>query len=347
MKKSEYKKVMDDIGAMPGVKEEIWEKLKAGKAADRPRRGWRYAAAAVIGLCVLTCSYPAVAAGIRSLLVREMPYYGEVAQSVETGIFTETDGHVQVSVEELLSDGMGVYMTVKYMAQDEAGRKWLKEYEPKQVMGSFDLSLVPDMGDMTVSKTNYSYATMELTDQAGEEERLFLVKMESSSRDYEAGKGIFYFPMTEGRQKTVLDISGNVEVRAFKLSDEESPSQLYTPSFIEISPMSFVIYAYNHGVFERKTEGDYSMERWLMSPEEIDALEANSYFIMKDGSKEMLPPGGHTTTYPKVENLNSDVVLYHGMFHEYTEQGNAVAKIMNLDEMEAVVINGVRYEFEK
>lgn len=347
MKESEYKKVMDEIKARPGVKEEIWERLIEESQTKHPGKVWKYAVAAVAGLCVMICSYPAVASGIRSLLMREMPYYNEVAQSVEEGIFSETDGHILVSVEELLSDGMGVYMTVKYTAQDETGKQWLKEYEPKQVMGSYDLSLVPDMGDWTVSKTNYSYATMELADHAGEEERLFLVKMESSSRDYEAGKGIFYFPMTEGRQETVLDISGNVEVRAFKLSDEESPSQLYTPSFIEISPMSFVIYAYNHGVFERKTEGDYSMERWLMPAEEIDALEDNSYFVMKDGSKEMLPPGGHTTTYPKAENLNSDVVLYHGMFVDYTEKGNPVAKIMNLDEIEAVVIGGVRYEFEK
>lgn len=347
MKECEYRKVLDDIEAKPGVKEEIWRNLTEEKVVNCSQKRWRYAVAAVIGLCVLTCSYPAVAAGIRSFLVREMPHYKELEPSVEEGLFSETDGHIRVSVEELLSDGMGVYMTVKYAAQDETGKQWLKEYEPKQVMGSYDLSLVPDMGDMTVNKTNYSYATTELTDRAGEEERLFLVKMESSSRDYAAGKGIFYFPMTEGRKETVLDISGNVEVRAYKLSQEESPSRLYTPSFIEISPMSFVIYAYNHGVFERKKEGDVTRERWLMPPEEIDALEANSYFVMKDGSKEMLLPGGHTTTYPKEENRNSDVVLYHGMFQEYTTQGNPVAKIMNLDEIEAVVINGVRYEFEK
>jgi hypothetical protein len=111
--------------------------------------------------------------------------------------------------------------------------------------------------------------------------------------------------------------------------------------------MSFVIYAYNHGVFERKEEGDFTVERWLMPPEEIDALEDNSYFVMTDGTKEMLPPGGHTTTYPKAENLNSDVVLYHGMFVDNTIDGGAVAKLMNLDEIEAVVIAGVCYEFVK
>lgn len=346
MKKNEYTKIIDDIKAMPGVKETIWKNLITKKETGTSIRKWKYMAAGILGLCVLTCSLPTAAEGIRSLLMREVPHYESLTESVETNIFRETDGHIQVDVEELLSDGMAVYMTVKYTAIDDIGKQWLNEYELKQIAGIFDISLNPDMGDMTVNKTNYSYGTIELTDRATENERLFFLKMESSSRDYLSGNGIFTFPLTNGPQKAILDISGNIEIHSYELSNEESPSELYTPSFIEISPMSFVIYAHNHGVFERETDGDYSMERWLMPPEEINALEKNSYFIMSDGRKEILPPGGHTTTYPKPENLNSDVVLYYGLFLEYGENNQITAKTIDPAEIDAVIINGVRYEFE-
>ena len=74
-------------------------------------------------------------------------------------------------------------------------------------------------------------------------------------------------------------------------------------------------------------------------------LLKKSYFIMKDGSKEPLNNGWHNTTHAKEENMNSDVILYSNQFMDSTEMIPTTPKLMDVEEFEAVVINGVRFEF--
>ena len=117
-----------------------------------------------------------------------------------------------------------------------------------------------------------------------------------------------------------------------------------TPTCTEILPMSFVIYAKNHGVFERTEDGESYWERWLLPDEEIKSLEKKSYFIMKDGSREPIGYGWCTTTHAKADNMNSDVILCSNQFLDGTEVIPTTPKLMDVDEFEAVVINGVRFE---
>ena len=104
------------------------------------------------------------------------------------------------------------------------------------------------------------------------------------------------------------------------------------------------------GIIEKRKSlnGDYYQEKWLMPDEEIDSLEENSYFIMKDGSRMPLPQGAaHNTTHAKADNLYSDVMLYSECFYSEPKEYRPSPEVMNLDELEAIVINGVRFEFVK
>jgi len=140
-----------------------------------------------------------------------------------------------------------------------------------------------------------------------------------------------------GRGTTELTDYAKENERIFMLQIEAS--RYYTPTCIEISPMSFVIYAKEHGVIEGET--------WVLPHEEIESLEKNSYFIMKDGSHKIPGSGAHNMTQPKPENMNSDLMLYSTAFTDYSESSMGIPKLMNVDDFEAVVINGVRFEFEK
>lgn len=106
-----------------------------------------------------------------------------------------------------------------------------------------------------------------------------------------------------------------------------------TPTYIEISPMSFVIYAKNHGVFERAEDGESYWEKWLLPDEEIKSLETKSYFVMKDGSKEQINYGWCNTTHAKEDNMNSDVILYSNQFLDGTEVIPTTPKLMDVDEL--------------
>lgn len=347
MTKKEYAEAIDQIAPKGNVKEELREKLFTAKETTqrKPAFRWSMAAAALAILCIGTLSVPAVASEIRSFILNKFPSYSQITDAIDNAVYSQSDDHILVAVEELLSDGIVVNMTVRYTALDKDGKEWLAAFAPDQNYGPNQLSVKPYMPNTIEYGTNYSYGLQELTEQATETERLFMLEFVASSRDYCGDTAVFTFPMPDGQQYTQLDVTGNLEIRSYTLHAEEAASEYYTPTYIEISPMSFVIYAKNHGVFERSTDGEAYWEKWLLPDEEIRSLKKNSYFIMKDGSREPLNNGYHNTTHAKEDNMNSDVILYSNQFLDSTEVIPTTPKLMNVDEFEAVVINGVRFEF--
>lgn len=351
MRKEDYLSVMEQITPNEEVKKEVWNRVSQRTRTERKTIGfrkWGLAAAVFALVCVAGVSAPAIASEFRSLILRETPSYEPLAGSVETAVFSKEDEHIRVTVDEMLSDGVVVEMTVKYTALDKAGKKWLKKFEACTNQGNYRLNVQPYMMNTIEYGVNYSYGAVELEDRATETERVFLLGFQVSGRTYTDNQGVFTFPMTETTEEVMLDVSGNVEIRSFELKGTEAASEYYTPTYIELSPMSFVIYAQNYGVFERYQNSAYMEERWLLPEEEINALEANSYFILKDGSRMPLPQGGaHNTTHAKPDNMYSDVMLYSDRFYSEPKEYRPSPEIMDLDEIEAIVINGVQFEFVK
>lgn len=348
MKKEEYKKAVELIQPEEGVKDAVLEDILNEYSPKEKRKGLHvgkalgYAAAALAIICVAGVSTPVVASEIRSLLLREVPGYEELEPVIETAVFTKSDEHVVVSVEEILSDGVVVNMTVKYEAVDETGKEWLSNL----MVDNNTLSIKPYMENTVEYGVNYSYGAKELEDRRSDTERIFLLELQASSRDYSGRQGVFSFPLTGGKEAAMIDISGNVEVYSYQLVSDEVASEYYTPTFIELSPMSFVIYAIGDGVYEEGYDGENHWERWLLPEEEIDSLVDHSYFIMKDGTYLSMPAGAHNTTNPREENMYSDVMLFSTRFREQDEiYGDPV--LINPDEIEAVVINRARFEFVK
>ena len=347
MKKEEYLEAIDRIAPNETVKEELREKLfnTTETTQRKPTFRWSLVAAAVAIICIGTLSIPAVASEIRSFILHRTPSYSQITDAIDNAVYSQSDEHILVTVDELLSDGIVVNMTVRYSALDKDGEAWLAKFAPHQNSGPNHLSVQPYMPNTIEYGTNYSYGMQELTEQASETERLFLLEFVASSRDYCGDTAVFTFPMIDGQQRTQLDVTGNLTIRSYTLHAEEAASEYYTPTYIEISPMSFVIYAKNHGVFERAEDGESYWEKWLLPDEEIKSLKKNSYFILKDGSTEPLHNGWHNTTHAKEENMNSDVILYSNQFMDSTEMIPTTPKLMDVDAFEAVVINGVRFEF--
>ena len=348
MRKEDYVRVIEQITPGEEVKEKVWEWVCQSTENEKKTvafKKWGLVAAVLALVCVAGAFAPTAVAEIRSLILRETPSYGPLAGSVENAVFSKEDEHIRVTVDEMLSDGVVVEMTVTYTALDRAGRKWLESFETGADCGKYKLNIQPNMKNTIEYGVNYSYGAVELTDRATETERVFLVGFQVSGRTYTDHQGVFTFPMTETTEKVMLDVSGNVEIRIFELKGTEAASEYYTPTYIELSPMSFVIYAQNHGVFERSQNDNYYEERWLLPEEEIDALEANSYFIMGDGSRMSLPQGAaHNTTHANTDNMQSEVMLYSDRFYSEPKEYRPSPEIMDLDEIEAVVINGVRFE---
>ena len=348
MTNKEYVEAIDRIAPKDNVKEELRQSIfnTTQSKQHKPTFRWGLVAAAALAIiCVGTLSVPAVASGIRSFILNRFPSYSQITDAIDNAVYSQSDEHILMSVDELLSDGIVANMTVRYTALDKDGEEWLANFTPHQNSGPNHLSLKPYMPNTIEYGTNFSYGMQELTEQATKTERLFLLEFVAASRDYYADTAVFTFPMTDGQQKEKLDVTGNLPIRSYTLHAEEAASEYYTPTYIEISPMSYVIYAKNHGVFERAADGESYWERWLLPDEELQSLKKESYFIMKDGSHEPLHYGWHSTTHANADNMYSDVMLYSNQFLDGTEIIPTTPKLMDIDEIEAVVINGVRFEF--
>ena len=314
MNKKDFNNAIDTILPTDGVKEDIWDNIQISKRKSHTTKTWLSLAASLVFICMIIYSIPVIAAEIQSRLLEKMPAYEPLAEQIETNIFSKTDDHLCITVDELLSDGMRVYMFVHYTALDDIGREWLSEYTYPHQGNNRDLSLQPYIEDYSKYGANYSHPTYEQTELATENERYFILGFESSSRDYDSGQGIFYFSMTGKKESAIIDVTSNIEILSYELKSEKKISELYDPTYIELSPMSFVVYAKNNGIYERVG----NRVTWLMPHEEQDLLEKTTYLLMEDGTKQPIYSDSSGTTHPKETNHYSDLVLLSGSFKEYT-----------------------------
>lgn len=343
MNKKDFNHVMDTILPTDGVKEDIWDTIQTSKKKNYTTKTWLSLAASLVLVCVVIYSVPVIAAEIQSRLLEKMPSYEPLAEQIKTNVFSKTDEHLCITVDELLSDGMRVYMFVHYTALDDTGREWLSEYTYPSQGNNPDLNLEPYIGDSLTSGVNYSRPTYEQTELATENERYFIVGFESSSRDYDSGQGIFSFPMTGKKESAVIDVSSNMDILSYALQSEEKISELYDPSYIELSPMSFVVFAKNNGVYEQVG----NKKTWLMPNEELDLLEKTTYLLMEDGTKQPIYSDSSGTTHPKETNHYSDLVLLSGFFKENNEEYPGVPILIDPEKVIGIEIKGQTYLFKE
>lgn len=342
MNKKDFNNAIDTILPTAGVKEDIWDNIQISKKKPHTTKTWLSLAASLVFICMIIYSIPVIAAEIQSRLLEKMPAYEPLAEQIETNIFSKTDDHLCITVDELLSDGMGVYMFVHYTALDDIGREWLSEYTYPHQGNNPDLNLQPYIEDFSISGANYSHPTYEQTSLATENERYFIVGFESSGRDYDSGQGIFHFPMTQKKESILIDITSNIEILSYELTSEECISELYEPTYIELSPMSFVIYAKNNGVYEQIG----NKETWLMPNEELDILQKTIYLLMEDGTKQPIYGTNSCVTYPKENNHYSDLVLLSGFFKENNDDCVDIPILINTKQVIGIEIKGTSYLFK-
>ena len=332
MKREEYRKTMACIKADEQVKENIWVRLNDKSKAGRKRPVPLYWAAVILAVCVFSFAVPVVASRISSLIVKMNPEYHFVSGKIETGVYEKSDEHVIMTVEELLSDEQNVYLTVKYEAIDDVGREWIAENH----FGTM-FYIVPHSENWSENYVNFSYDSEEIEELKTDTERWFYLFYEASSRDYHSGQGKFVYPMTAGYEVAYLDTTGNVDVFLYELAGDACPSTYYKPTCIQLSQLSYTIYAMQNGVYTK----DERTEQWLLSREESKKIHSSIYLVMEDGQRVQLNTGWMNGTTPGKENRYSDLVLSSNLF----EQG----QITEIDPQKVVgvEIQGAYYELKK
>lgn len=342
MRQEEYKKVMEQIKTDEQTKEEIWEQLSVEKSANKKRRSSLCWVAAALAVCLFYFAIPVVASEIQSWILKMNPEYNSVSENIETGIYENNDGHVKMTVEELLSDEQNVYMTVKYEALDDMGKEWLAEKDITKQVGEQGLYIYPrtESEDGEDYRVNWSHDSTELEELKTDSERWFYLYYNASSRDY-LGEGKFVYPMTMGYESDYIDTSGNFDVFLYELEGEAFPDGYYEPTYIQISKLSYTIYAMQNGVYTVDRDKHYVKEEWLLPDEESMEICSSIYLVMDDGERIWLEDGWMTGTRPNQENGYSDLVLASSSFDREQMEDIDPEKVAGVE------IQGVYYQIKK
>ncbi len=253
--------------------------------ARRSSTKWLKVAAVAAALCC-TVSITAFAEEIGSLFNGLFVKDEIVAQTVLTGVYNDNDGHVNMAVEELLSDGMTVRIVVRYQALDEQGKEWLDclsySLEGSDIPAFYGLNAFPEFMDnnSVIHGVSYAHGVFELEDLRTENERCFVVIMEAARYDWGSENIILDYSMTSGPKSSLLNVSSGIEKATIALDAPADSSKPYTPLSATISPLSFVIEGEEHGLFESGYEDGWYYQR-VVSDETIDSI----WLCFTDGTK--------------------------------------------------------------
>nr|MDE6567205.1 DUF4179 domain-containing protein [Lachnospiraceae bacterium] len=248
----------------------------------------------------------------------------ELASNVNQSVFQDGDNHVSMEVSELLSDGYATCMTVKYTAHDQEGREWLfgetfQDVPPmyRELMHNFNLEnvlhIVPIEEDSENKIwTSADFGTQEIEKEQTKTSRTF--SLEYNMSNISSKRYLLTYPLFGKSKKKALTVKNLLETYTYALDGEYSNAN-YTPKYLRISKIKFMVYGENHGVYQR-TGSDTK----LISEEEIDS--ATLYF--KNRSPLDLIENAVNYFYmgdivPEDFNCNMDLLVLSGGFYDPAE----------------------------
>lgn len=215
-------------------------------------------------------------------------------EDVLTGLYNDTDGHINMTVKEVLSDNITTKAIVEYMALDDEGKQWLDNIQ--KVWDGFynsiyDPQIEPCIKDDNIAFYGVSYSSgcEELKEYRSDTIRVFEVVCEASAENESTESVTLTYSLKDRfKKKAVLDISQSVEPKDIKLDGKKLPDKHYRLTGIKISPLSLMLYGENHGLYEYGINYIKSV-----SDEQIDSC----CLIMKDGTKrDFINPLPNQTT---------------------------------------------------
>lgn len=172
---------------------------------------------------------------------------------VKTNVFYDTDGHVEMIVEQVVSDVSNVRVVVCYNVLDDEGEERLESLSRQDSDpiwynedSDYRLRIWPVVKWYEAGGASGVY---ELEEYCTDAQRRFVLFMEPSN-DYWGDKARFFYSMTGNvtRNKDI-DVSTNIEKLIYDLDSSHETDRLYRPTLVKISPLSITVCGENLGAF--------------------------------------------------------------------------------------------------
>ncbi len=288
----------------------------------------------------------AIYSGLSYLRQSEIAQSPEVAQSIQTEVFSDSTEHIKMTVEEYVSDGISAYATVKYEALDETGKEWLS-YK------NFDNNLLclkpcSIKYGSKYAGVSHSFGNFEIEEMRTESERYFYIEMNCNGDAYDNGIVLVYSTGMGGSLCEQPMEKCTVETKVFTLSSSEQASEYFTPTHLKISDLSYVIYGMQNGIYESWRNENGNGVKGILPEEDKDALYDNLTIkiVTENGEKIDLEKGWSFGSQDPAEgNFYTDLKICSSNYTRVDyEENKWVNYSMEIGEITGVEINGVYFE---
>lgn len=338
--KKRYTEMMEHIYPTQDRKNNMFEKIFESETIKQKHRfKFRYCAA-VIAVSVVF-STTVFAAEIKNTFYNLLGKSEIISEDVLNNVYTDTDGHVIMSVKEVLSDKISSCAIIEYSALDEQGQDWLDNYLTVHELNALTISPFIKDGNCALYGVNWGYGCEEQLEYQTENTRVFKASYSASGENFGSDSVDLIYPLaTKWENHAVIDVSESVRLTDIKLDNGNAPEKYYKPLGVKLSPMSIMVYGKDMGMVETKRlkGGGYSMK--VVNEETIGSL----YLVMKDGAKhdlldnetQILGEGGNMLTYVSNPEVDYNCSIYASSFREY----------MDISLIDGIELDGVYYSFE-
>lgn len=327
---------------LPDVKkqDEMWKMIinKAGEN-QKKRRRCRAAGLACTAAVLLVFAFclpqTGLAGKMNGFLQKHFFKNADVSHDIAQNIYEDSDGHIKMQVQEMLTDGSCVYMDICYEALDEEGERWLSEKEFDMAGSIFFCTSEAD----TQSTNGWSESIIEHEEQATDRARYFTFLYEDISGNFnmkDTTRTLIYPMYKNLMAHGDINLSSSIDTVSYRLEGDGSPSRYYEPKYLVVSELSYGIFGKNLGAYTR-TENTEKLHY-----DDIDDVSVDITFIMKDGSSidDDRFGGSHAGYSPAANVPGFDFKVAAGSFWEESEG----IQLIKPDELAALDINGIHYE---
>ncbi len=346
--KEEYNRLFDKIASERSDNELLEAAVRKAERMNKTKRLNRKAVAvpiAAAAVLVAVGTGAGAAFGGFDALSELFGANNALVSEIRNEVFADSDSHVNITVQQLISDGRSIRAAVRYEALDDIGREWLATAG----FGSDDIRLCTSDGNSYVSR----YGAHELTEYRTETERYCSVNYLVA--DYGWNKNlqfdIVYSLPTKENCSAPIDVQATIDSRRYRISGENRCSDYLTPTVLDISPLTYALYAHDdYGVEAFEEKDGISTHKTYITPEQYAEQIGGKEFVLvlSDGGRiHLFRERSGIRLYPDGDLYSdylwgSDEIFDAGKPYNDFERSFTFA--FSLDELVGIEIGGVHYD---
>ncbi len=273
----------------------------------------------------------------------------EMLEYAFTPDFSDSDGHIVVRAEKMISDKLNTYLVLSYEYLDAFGKKWMEEYFMQLDSGSQSvfLSMDPAFKEMNTRKYGVNWHIEFLTAEEANlsqfetsSKKYFWLSYHASSDRYGTDCVRIEYLMPRGPKDAIIEITERLPKQVWQIESETLPDKYFQPTQVSISTLGLIIEGKDLGM------GQLPLYKIEDAKRKSDSIE----LVFKDDSKLIL----YWFKYPYYKSIehcqnyfNSAVIYTPEQIFDSVDCDIftcTFAEPIDIEQVKGIWINDVYYE---